>query len=106
MLAVLEFLDVFTDTGSSDTSVALNVHVVSQSQNDILDLDSQFSGRRENKSLSLPHRGINRLQYRDTEGGGFTGSGLSLSDDVSTGYDGLDGTLLNSGGLFEVFIAG
>ena len=105
MLTILEFLDVFTNASSSNTGVALNVHVVPQSQNNILDLDSQFSGGRENESLSLPDGGIDGLQNRDTKGGGFTGTGLSLSDDVSTRDDGLDGTLLDSGGLFEVWNA-
>lgn len=54
MLAVLEFLDVFPDTGPSDTRMTLHVHVVSQSENDVLDLDGQLSSRREDERLRLP----------------------------------------------------
>lgn len=102
MLTVFELLDVFTDTGTSDTRVTLNVHVVSQSEYDVLDLDGQFSSRREDEGLRLPDRGVDGLKDRDTEGGGLTRTGLGLSDDISTRNDGLDSSLLDSGRLLEV----
>jgi hypothetical protein len=102
MLAVLEFLDVFPDTGPSDTRMTLHVHVVSQGENDVLDLDGQLSSRREDERLRLPDWGIDGLKDGDAEGGGFTGTGLGLSDDISTGDDRLDGPLLDGRRLLEV----
>jgi hypothetical protein len=34
--------------------MTLHVHVVSQSENDVLDLDGQLSSRREDERLRLP----------------------------------------------------
>lgn len=53
MLSVFELLDVLADTGSTDTGVALDVHVISQGEDDVLNLNSQFSGGRENESLAF-----------------------------------------------------
>jgi hypothetical protein len=102
VLSVLELLDVLADTGAADTGVALDVHVVSQGKDDVLDLDGQFSCGRENEGLAFSDGGIDRLEDRDTERRGLTGTGLSLGDDVSAGDDGQDGSLLDSGGLLEV----
>ena len=102
VLAVFELLDVFADTGTTDTSVTLNVHVISQREDDVLDLNGQFSSRREDEGLRLPDRGVDGLKHRDTEGGGFTGTGLSLSDNISSRDDGLDSSLLDGGRLLEV----
>lgn len=106
MLPIFELLDVLSDTGTTDTSVALHVHVITQSENYVLDLNGQFTRRRENESLAFSDRGIDRLKDRDTKSGGFTGTGLRLRNDIPAGNDGQDGSLLDSRGLFEVWSEG
>lgn len=82
--------------------MTLHVHIISQSQNDILDLNSQFPRGGKDQGLGLTDGGVDGLEDGDGEGGGFTGTGLGLSDDVSAGGDGLDGSLLDGGGFLEV----
>lgn len=103
VLSVFELLDVFSDTGSTDTGVALDVHVVSQGEDYVLDLNSQFSSGREDESLTFSDGRVDRLEDRDTERRGLTGTRLSLGNDIPTGNDGQDGSLLDSGRLFEVY---
>jgi hypothetical protein len=73
VLAVIEFADVFTDIGTADTCVALNlllilntqakyVEILSQSKNNRLDLCCQLPSRRENKCLGFPLRGADGLK--------------------------------------------
>lgn len=45
--------------------------------------------------------GINALENRDYEGGGFSGTRLSLGNNVSTRDAGQDGSLLDSRGLLK-----
>ena len=45
-------------------------------------LDGQLSGRGENQCLDDRFVGIDDLQDRESEGGGLSGAGLGLTDDV------------------------
>lgn len=45
MLAKIELADVFAQVGSTNASMALDIHVVTESQNDLLDLDGQLTSR-------------------------------------------------------------
>ena len=45
--------------------------------------------------------GVDVLNSADDESGGLTRTGLGLADGVATVDDGLDGALLNGGGLLE-----
>jgi len=49
VLAVLELPDILTHIGPSNASMALNIHVVTQSHDNGLDLGRKFAGRGENK---------------------------------------------------------
>ncbi len=51
--AVLEGLHVIANTGSTNAGVALNVHEVTNGDNDLLDLLGQLAGGGEDKSLAL-----------------------------------------------------
>lgn len=102
VLPIFELLDILSDTGTTDTGVALNVHIISQRENDVLNLNGQFTSGREDQGLTFSDRRIDRLENRDTEGGGLTGTGLRLSDDIPTGNDRQNSSLLDSRGLFEV----
>mmetsp|Transcript_17574 Transcript_17574/g.36132 ORF Transcript_17574/g.36132 Transcript_17574/m.36132 type:complete len:370 (-) Transcript_17574:53-1162(-) len=97
----LESTNVVTDSGTSDTSVDLNVHVISKSQNNFLNLARQLTGWGQDQGLTLLDRMVDNSQTTDREGGGFTGTGLGLGDQISSRNSGSDGTLLDSGGLFE-----
>ncbi len=49
----LELGDVLLDGGTTDTSVAVDVHVVTESDDDFLDLLSELSGGGEDESLGF-----------------------------------------------------
>lgn len=57
---------------------------------------SQLASRGEDESLAFIDSGINALENRDYEGGGFAGTRLGLGDDVLARDAGQDGALLNS----------
>jgi hypothetical protein len=61
VLTILQLLDVLSDTSATDTGMALDVHVISQSKDDILDLNSEFSCGGKDKCLSFPDRGVDGL---------------------------------------------
>lgn len=80
--AVLEGLHVITDAGATDAGVALNVHEVTDSDDDLLDLLGQLTGRSQDQGLALLQAGVDLLEDRDGEGGGLAGTRLGLSDNV------------------------
>lgn len=83
VLSVVELLDVLPNASSSNAGVALDVHVVSEGEDDALDLGGQFSSGGEDEGLGLSDGGVDRLEGRDREGRGLSGSRLSLGDNVS-----------------------
>jgi hypothetical protein len=62
--------------------VALDVHEVSDGNNDLLDLLSQLTGGGEDKSLALLDVGIKLLEDRDGERSSLSGTRLSLGNDI------------------------
>lgn len=80
--AVLEGLHVITDAGAANAGVALNVHEVTDGDDDLLDLLSQLTGGSEDQGLALLQAGVDLLEDRDGEGGGLAGTRLGLSDNV------------------------
>ena len=62
MLAIIEFTDVFSKVGSTNTGMALDIHVVAQGQNDFLDLHGQLAGWRQAQHLSFAYCGVNGLE--------------------------------------------
>lgn len=96
-----ELGNVLLDGGTTDAGVAVDVHVVTEGDNDLLDLLGQFSGRGQDQGLRLLLAGVDSLQDGDGEGGGLTGTGLSLGNAVSASDDGHNGSLLDGGGSLE-----
>lgn len=99
--AVLESLHVVANAGTTNAGVALDAHEVTDSDDDLLDLLGQLTGRGENEGLALLEVGVDLLEDGDGESGGLSGTGLSLSNNIVTLNDGHDSTLLDSRGALE-----
>jgi len=80
--AILEGLHVLTDAGTTDTGVALDVHEVTNGDDDFLNLLSQLTGGGKNEGLALLEVGVDLLEDRDGESGSLSGTGLGLGDDI------------------------
>lgn len=74
VLTVFEFLDILANARSTDTGVALDVHVVSEGQDDVLDLNGEFSCRGKDERLAFPDGGVDGLEDGDAECCGFSGT--------------------------------
>jgi hypothetical protein len=59
---LLKSFHIITNARTTNASMALNVHEVTNSNNDFLDLLGQFTGRSKNQSLALLDVGIKLLQ--------------------------------------------
>jgi hypothetical protein len=79
---VLKSLHVITNAGTTNAGVALDVHEVTDSNNDLLDLLSQLTGWREDQSLALLDVGVKLLKDGNGESGGLSSSRLSLSNNI------------------------
>lgn len=51
---LLQLSHILTDIGTTDTTVAFNVHIVAESDDDFLNLLGKLTGRCEDESLSTP----------------------------------------------------
>jgi hypothetical protein len=80
--AVLESLHVVANAGAANAGVALNVHEVTDGDNDLLDLLGELTGGGEDKRLAGLDVGVDLLQGGDGEGSRFTGTGLGLRNDI------------------------
>jgi hypothetical protein len=80
--AVLEGLHVVTDGSTTNAGVARDVHEVTDSDDDLLDLLGQLAGRGEDQGLAGLDGGVDLLEGGDGEGSGFTRTGLSLCNDI------------------------
>lgn len=102
---LLDLLDVVLDAGTADeglreVGVGLG-EVVTDAGEDFVGLDGKFAGGGEDESLEGLLAEVETSKGTDGESTSLTSSGLSLSDDITLVDEGDDGTLLNSGGLFE-----
>lgn len=59
--SIPELGDIITDSRSANTSVAVDVEVVAQSDDDLLDLLSELTGGSQDQGLSLLDRGVDLL---------------------------------------------
>mmetsp|Transcript_19509 Transcript_19509/g.42399 ORF Transcript_19509/g.42399 Transcript_19509/m.42399 type:complete len:369 (+) Transcript_19509:1318-2424(+) len=98
---VLEGADVVADGGTSDTGVDLDVHVVTEGQDDLLNLARQLTSWGQDQGLALLDLLIDHGETTDRECCGFTGTGLGLGDQVPSRNCGSDGTLLDGRGFLE-----
>jgi hypothetical protein len=80
--AVLEGLHVLTNAGATNAGVALNVHEITNGDNDLLDLLGQLTGGSEDQSLAGLQAGVDLLEDRDGEGGSLASTRLGLSNDI------------------------
>jgi hypothetical protein len=62
--------------------VALDVHEVANSDDNLLDLLSQFTGGGEDQGLALLDVGVELLENRDGESGSLSGTRLSLRNNI------------------------
>ena len=63
MRTIIQFCHVISDRSTTDTSVAVDVEVVSKGNDDLLDLLSELTGRRKDEGLRLFDSGVNLIQY-------------------------------------------
>jgi hypothetical protein len=81
---ILQGLHVLTDASTTNAGVALNVHEVADSDDNLLDLLCQLAGGGENKGLALLDGRVQLLQDGDGEGSRLTSTRLGLSNDIVT----------------------
>jgi hypothetical protein len=73
---------VITDSGTTNAGMALDVHEVTDGDNDLLDLLGQFTGGSNDQSLAALDVGVELLESRDGESSGLSSTGLSLGNDI------------------------
>jgi hypothetical protein len=81
---LLESLHVVTNVGTTDAGVALNVHEVTDGDNNLLDLLSQLTGGSKDEGLASLDVGVELLQSGDGESGSLSSTGLGLGDNIAT----------------------
>lgn len=69
---LLKGADIVTDCGTSNAGMDLDVHVVSKSQDDLLNLASQLTGRSQDKGLAFLDSLVDNGKATNSEGSGFT----------------------------------
>jgi hypothetical protein len=79
---ILESLHVVTDAGTANAGVALDIHEVTDGDNDLLDLLSELTGGGEDKRLAGLDVGVDLLEGRDGEGSRLTSTGLGLCNNI------------------------
>lgn len=99
--ALLESLHVVADAGATNAGVALNVHEVTNGNDDLLDLLSQLAGGGKNQGLALLDSRVDLLENGNGEGSSLASTGLGLGDDIVALDDGHNRTLLNGRGALE-----
>lgn len=99
--AVLEGLHVVTDAGTTNAGVALDVHEVTDGDDDLLDLLGKLTGGSQDQSLALLDSGVDLLENGNGESSRLASTGLGLGNDIVALDDGHDGTLLNSRGTLK-----
>ena len=99
--ALLQLCRVLTDVGPTNRGVTFDVHVVAESNDDLLNLLSKLGGRCEDENLGAFDREVEFLNSGDGEGCGLANTRLSLSDNILTLDDGEDRTSLEDGRTLE-----
>lgn len=94
--AVLEGLHVVAHTGSTNASVALNLHEVANGDDHLLDLLSKLTRGCQDQGLTLLEIVVNLLENGNGKRGRLASSRLGLGNDVVALDDRHDGALLNS----------
>jgi len=79
---VLEGLHVVTDAGAANAGVALDIHKVTNGNNDLLDLLGELTGGGEDQRLAGFDVGVDLLQGGNGESSRLAGTGLGLGNDI------------------------
>jgi hypothetical protein len=82
--AILDGLDVVTDSSATNASVGIDVHEITDSNDDLLDLLRQLTSGSKDESLAFLELRVNVLKNGDGECGSFASTGLGLGDNVAT----------------------
>lgn len=79
---ILKSLHIITDTGTTNTCVALHVHEVTNGDDNLLNLLSQLTGWGKNQGLALLDVWVEFLKNGDGESGSLSGTRLSLGNNI------------------------
>jgi len=79
---ILKSLHVITNTGATNACVALNVHEVTNGNDDLLNLLSQLTSWGKDQGLALLDVWVQLLEDGDGESGSLSGTRLSLSNNI------------------------
>jgi len=79
---ILKSLHVITNTGTTNACVALNVHEVTNGNDDLLNLLSQLTSWGKDQGLALLDVWVQLLEDGDGESGSLSGTRLSLSNNI------------------------
>jgi len=80
--AIMKSLHVLTDAGAADAGMAINVHVVTNGNDNLLDLLGKFTSGSQDEGLALLEVLVDLLEDRDREGGSLASAGLGLGNDI------------------------
>ena len=97
----LQGLHVLAHTGSTNAGVALDLHEIAKSNDDLLNLLSQLTSGSKNQSLAALDVMVDLLKNGDGESSRLASSRLGLGNHIMALDDGHDGTLLNGRGALE-----
>jgi hypothetical protein len=101
MAALLELLHVLAYICATNTSVAFDVHIVAEGDDDLLNLLCKFAGWGEDERLGSFDRHVQSLENGNGKGRSLAGARLGLCDHVVALDYGDDGSLLNRRGALE-----
>jgi len=80
--SALELGDIVSDEGSTDTGVAFDLKIVSNGEDDSLNLLSELTSGGQNEGLALLQTEVELLEDTDGESGSLSSSRLSLGDEI------------------------
>ncbi len=101
MDALLELGHVLPNVRAANTGMTLNVHIVTQGDNDLLDLLGKLTGWREDEGLGSLDAHVELLENGYGKSSSLARSGLGLCNNVVAFDNGHDGALLDSRGPFK-----
>lgn len=82
MDTVLQGFNIFTDIGTPNAGMTVDVHEITDGNDDLLDLGSQFTGWGQDQSLAGLEVDLDLLEDGYGEGGGLSGTRLRLSNNI------------------------
>ena len=95
LASVLELGHVLSDVGSTDAGVAVDLHVVTEGNDDLLNLLSELTSGGQDEGLDLLDGRVDSLQDGNGEGGSLSSTRLSLGNNVMAFYSVLDVLKIN-----------